>query len=269
MKLRRGRGEQGSRKTRAMRCVVAACVFLAACGGKDQQPTHQSAPTNPSPLSEDAMSHSKEPAADLPAIERVAPGGTDAADWNAAYEVLIETMRPVWSQLEPTSIKLSPAQAPDGATIPFFIAQTLGRSGGTTVGHLLVTDGAVVDTGASPAALTAYLHGLGFPAKPRSRYHLAQLLMYYDVLPENWAVSGYDWAQVDDYYKDAGGKPITVDYAKGGAVVTFQRSVYPGGGRGESEAEPVPHRLQVEFDPKAAISVRTSVLENGAWKFVP
>jgi hypothetical protein len=251
--------------SRRLSCLalLSWCVASTGCGRKDQQ-----AAINPdSP--QDAMSDPDRQARDsneLPDVERA---DTTDPGWAGAYDVLVQGMRPVWRQLAPRSIALAPATAPDGTTIPYFLRQTLGRRGGVTIEHLLVANEVLVDPGGGSQTLTVYLRSLSFPAEPRSRYHIAQLLMYFDVLPDDWAVSGHAWETIDDYHADAGGKPVTLVYEGGGAVMTFQRHVYPDSGVGGGEAAPRLHRLEVVFDSQANISLREAARQGGRWQPVP
>ena len=240
--------------------VVAGFIWFAVvalgCGSNepDAKPRERPAPRDaiPTPVTADKT--------DLP-----------DADWNRAADAVLAASRDHHEEVGAARVVVKVLRAPGGEWLPYLMTfdelDAVGRAVGR--GRALVHDGKLV-TGGGPAAVAAYLHGVGFPATKVDPGLLCEVLDLYSAVPVEWlplpTVIG--WAALRDTGNLMSHVPVEVDYRDGGATLRLYRA-----GKstpGDADAPTPVERLSVEFDADARIrSTAAEIKGPSGWGPLP
>ena len=192
------------------------------------------------------------------------------AGWERAADTALTSLKD-WLDKEPsfTRFVVKPLAAPDGSNIAYLLAYEAFSAKGSEykASILVVNDKVVAKDGA--AATTAYLHALGFPAKPIDRGLLLEVLQLFGIDPVgDWMArpNQFGWSKVFDDDGRLGRDLGVVAYDKTGATFTLYR---PRPSQLLEERH-LADRLVVRFDKNAAFTISSArEQQDKTWKPIP
>jgi hypothetical protein len=244
--------------------VVLAAVCAGCSSQSNKSPDPVAEPPKAGPVAQ-ARPQPKPKKAPLQ-IDRQLPD----TGWERAADVALASLKP-WLDEEPsfTRLVIKPLTAPDGSRIDHLFAyEAFSAKGSEYKASVLVVGGKVVAKDGQAAA-TAYLHALGFPAKPIDRGLLLEVLQLFGVEPAgDWASrpNQFGWSKVFGDDGKLGRELGRVMYDKLGATFTLYR---PGPSQ-LLEDKHLADRLVFTFDKDAAISIASArEQQDKSWKPIP